>query len=54
MYLSWAGFLAKMALTDVFIWLDDVQFLKGSYTNRIQVKTPTGSNWMSIPLKKYL
>ena len=52
MYLPWVGFLAQMALADVFIWLDDVQFSKGSYTNRIQVKTPTGSKWMSIPLKE--
>ena len=51
MYFPWAGFLAQMALADIFIWLDDVQFSKGSYTNRIQVKMPTGSKWMSVPLE---
>jgi hypothetical protein len=50
MYFPWVGFMAQMALADVMIWLDDVQFSKGSFTNRVQVKTPTGRNWMSVPL----
>ena len=51
MYFPWVGFIAQMALADVMIWLDDVQFSKGSFTNRIQVKTAAGPKWMSIPLK---
>jgi hypothetical protein len=51
MYFPWAGFLAQMALADVFIWLDDAQFSKGSFTNRIQVKMPGGRKWMSVPLQ---
>lgn len=51
MYFPWAGFMAQMALADVYIWLDDTQFSKGSFTNRVQVKTPNGIKWMSIPLK---
>ena len=52
MYFPWAGFIAQMALADVMIWLDDVQFSKGSFTNRIQVKTASGPiKWMSIPLE---
>lgn len=51
MYFPWAGFLAQMALADVFIWLDDAQFSKGSFTNRIQVKMPDGRKWMSVPLQ---
>ncbi len=50
MYFPWAGFLAQMALADVFIWLDDAQFSKGSFTNRIQVKLDGGRRWMSVPL----
>jgi hypothetical protein len=50
MYFPWVGFLAQMALADVMIWLDDVHFSTGSFTNRIQVKTPRGRTWMSIPL----
>ena len=51
MYFPGVGFLAQMALADVFIWLDDVQFSKGSFTNRIQVKMPDGRKWMSVPLQ---
>lgn len=50
MYFPWAGFMAQMALADVYIWLDDAQFSKGSFTNRIQVKMPGGRKWISIPL----
>ena len=52
MYFPWAGFLAQMSLADVYIWLDDVLFSKGSFTNRIQVKLPSGCKWMSVPLIK--
>lgn len=51
MYLPWVGFLAQMAIADVYIWLDDTQFSKGSFTNRIQVKIKADRKWMSIPLK---
>ncbi|GGE88699.1 WbqC family protein [Stappia taiwanensis] len=51
MYLPWAGFLAQMALADVYIWLDDAQFSKGSFTNRVQVKTDAGMKWLSIALE---
>ncbi|QYX55682.1 WbqC family protein [Roseovarius sp. SCSIO 43702] len=51
MYFPWAGFMAQMALADVMIWLDDAQFSKGSFTNRVQVKTQSGSKWMSVPLQ---
>lgn len=50
MYFPWVGFMAQMALADVMIWLDDAQFSKGSFTNRVQVKTAGGIKWMSVPL----
>jgi WbqC-like protein family len=49
MYFPWAGFMAQMALADVYIWLDDVQFSRG-FTNRVQVKSQAGTKWLSIPL----
>ena len=50
MYFPWPGFIGQMALADVYIWLDDAQFSKGSFTNRVQVKTARGQSWMSVPL----
>jgi WbqC-like protein family len=52
MYFPWAGFLAQISLADVLIWLDDAQFSKGSFTNRVQVKLSGGQKWMTIPLVK--
>lgn len=51
MYFPWVGFMAQMALADVMIWLDDAQFSRGSFTNRVQVKTASGVKWMSLPLR---
>ena len=51
MYFPWAGLLEQIRLADVFIHYDDVQFSKGSFTNRVQVKTPDGNTtWMTVPL----
>ncbi|MEM9012105.1 MAG: WbqC family protein [Pseudomonadota bacterium] len=50
MYFPWPGFLAQMALADVFIWLDDAQFSKGSFTNRVQVRIGDAVKWMTVPL----
>ncbi len=51
MYFPWIGFFAQMAMADIYVWLDDVQFSRGSFTNRIQVKTAKDRNWMTIPLE---
>ncbi|MBA5778530.1 WbqC family protein [Stappia sp. F7233] len=50
MYFPWVGFFEQMALADIYVWLDDAQFSKGSFTNRIQVKIGNQRKWMSIPL----
>ncbi len=51
MYLPWPGFLAQLSMADVVVWLDDAQFSKGSFTNRVQVNLPSGKSWLSIPLE---
>ncbi|NGQ89452.1 WbqC family protein [Rhodobacter sp. HX-7-19] len=50
MYLPWPGFISQMAMADVLIWLDDAQFSRGSFTNRVQIRTSGGSKWLSVPL----
>ena len=50
MYFPWVGFFEQMRLADVYVWLDDVQFSKGSFTNRVQVLLPGKQVWMTIPL----
>lgn len=54
MYFPWVGMLEQMRLADVFVHYDDVQFSKGSFTNRVQIKQPDGSSaWMTAPLYNF-
>lgn len=53
MYFPWVGMLEQIRLADVFIHYDDVQFSKGSFSNRIQVKMPGGVAWMTAPLHNH-
>ncbi|MDO9162362.1 MAG: WbqC family protein [Methylococcaceae bacterium] len=50
-YLPWLGYLDKIARVDVFVFLDNVQFEKNSFTNRNKIKTPQGPQWLTIPVK---
>src|ERR1700677_4688611 len=51
MFFPWPGFLEQVACADVLVHYDDVQFSKGSFTNRVQVKTAQGVKWMTVPLQ---
>lgn len=54
MYFPWVGFLEQIRLADIFVYYDDVQYSKGSFTNRVQVKTPSGKTaWMTVPLRQF-
>ena len=51
MYFPWVGMFEQIYLSDIFVFYDDVQFSKGSFTNRVQIKTTQGSKWLTVPLK---
>lgn len=51
MLFPWVGLLEQVRLADVFVHYDDVQFSKGSFTNRVQVKTAAGTRWMTVPTR---
>lgn len=51
MYFPWVGQLEQLLLADTFIFYDDVQFSKGSFSNRVQIKAEAGVRWMTVPLK---
>ena len=39
-------------MADVFVHFDDVQYPRGrSFINRVQIKTPLGSQWLTVPIK---
>lgn len=50
-YLPWLGYFAKIAAADVFVLLDDVQFSKGSYTNRVQISRNGAAGWLTVPIR---
>ncbi len=49
-YLPWLGYFDKIKRSDVFIFLDTVQYEKNSFTNRNKIKTQNGPIWLSIPV----
>lgn len=50
MLFPWVGMLEQLRLADIFVHYDDVQFSKGGFVNRVQVKTARGVEWMTVPL----
>lgn len=50
-YFPWIGLLEQIRLADVFIHYDDVQFSKGHFQDRVQIKTLNGFNWLTVPKK---
>jgi hypothetical protein len=52
MFFPWVGMFEQIRLADVYIHYGDVQFSKGSFTNRVQIKTAQGSKWLTVPLQQ--
>jgi len=50
MFFPWIGLFEQIRLADVYVHYDDVQFSKGSFVNRVQIKTPSGIKWLTVPL----
>jgi hypothetical protein len=49
-YLPWLGYLHRMAQADLFIVLDHVQFERGNYQNRTQVRVNGAARWLTVPV----
>lgn len=50
-YIPWKGYFDAMALVDEFVLYDDVQYTRRDWRNRNLIKTPTGLQWLTIPLQ---
>lgn len=54
-FLSYLGFFHRLLYSDLYVVLDDVQFVKGtsqSWMNRDKIKTQNGEQWLTINVKK--
>lgn len=49
-YIPWKGYFEIIAAVDEFILYDDMQFTKNDWRNRNRIKTPNGTQWLSIPV----
>jgi hypothetical protein len=51
MFFPWVGLFEQIQAADIYVHYVDVHFSKGSFTNRVQVKTVTGTRWLTVPLQ---
>jgi len=52
-YMPWLGLLHKASLCDVFVYMDDVQFLTRDFNHRNRVVTPSGQVlWLTVPVDR--
>src|SRR5664280_3871852 len=49
-YLPWIGYFDLIDQVDTFVVLDNVQFEKQSWQQRNRIKTPTGLQWLTVPV----
>lgn len=50
-YIPWKGYFDLINMVDEFILYDDMQFTKRDWRNRNQIKTSTGTIWLTIPVE---
>jgi hypothetical protein len=50
-YIPWRGYFNFIDSVDTFVIYDDVQYSKGSWRNRNQLKYPDGLKWITVPVK---
>ena len=53
MLFPWVGLLEQIRLADVYVFYDDVQFSKGGFVNRVQLKSQKRRSWMTVPLSNH-
>ena len=50
-YIPWKGYFDLINSVDEFVLYDDMQFTRRDWRNRNQIKTPTGLQWLTIPVE---
>ncbi len=50
-YIPWKGYFDIIGSVDEFILYDDMQYTRRDWRNRNQIKTPSGMQWLTIPVE---
>jgi WbqC-like protein family len=50
-YIPWKGYFDLINMVDEFILYDDRQYTRRDWRNRNRIKTPQGSQWLTIPVE---
>ena len=50
-YLPWLGYFDKIDKSDVFVFLDNVQYKAREFQNRNKIRTQDDWLWLSVPVK---
>jgi hypothetical protein len=51
-YIPWKGYFDIINSVDTFVIYDEVQYTKNDWRNRNIIKTPTGTAWLTIPVRQ--
>ena len=49
-YLPWLGLFHKIALADMYLSFNQVQYQPKNWNNRNRIKTQQGLIWLSVPV----
>jgi len=50
-YIPWKGYFDMIAMVDEFIFYDSMQYTRRDWRNRNQIKTPQGTQWLTVPVQ---
>jgi hypothetical protein len=50
-YIPWKGYFDLINMVDEFILYDDRQYTRRDWRNRNRIKTPQGTQWLTIPVE---
>jgi hypothetical protein len=50
-YLPWKGYFDLIHSVDEFVFYDDMQYTRRDWRNRNRIKTPTGLQWLTVPVR---
>ena len=49
-YLPWLGLFHKIAISDTYVYFDNVQYLPKDWMNRNKIKTNNDEIWLTVPV----